>query len=193
MRMPGETGMAISIVRIVLTLIPAFYNHVGSQIQHEAGTVAEVLGQEFVEPVVIHDFLNRNERAGHQRTAALSCRTTSGNGVSGKYSKNFSLGNIIPSSSETLPIIARTGTVCFFAGSYLTTDDVENVRTALGLLTTDFADGSRSRDVYEEHLLTSFEGLVMLSIVQKKRTKRKSFSWLFQAIVAVFKLPLGRE
>ena len=76
----------------------------------------------------------------------------------------------------------------------LTTDDVENVRTALGLLTTDFADGSRNRDgVLEEHLLTSFESIVMLSIVKKKRTKRKSFSWLFQAIVAVFKLPLGRE
>ena len=75
--------MAIGIVRIVLTLIPAFDDHVGSQIQYEAGTIAEVLDQEFVEPVV-----------------------------------NFSLGNIIPSSSETLPIIARTGTVCFFAGSY---------------------------------------------------------------------------
>ena len=76
----------------------------------------------------------------------------------------------------------------------LTTDDVENVRTALGLLTTDFADGSRNRDgVLEEHLLTSFESIVILSIVKKKRTKRKSFSWLFQAIVAVFKLPLGRE
>ena len=35
--------MAIGIVRIVLTLIPAFDDHVGSQIQYEAGTIAEVL------------------------------------------------------------------------------------------------------------------------------------------------------
>ena len=48
--------MAIGIVRIVLTLIPAFDDHVGSQIQYEAGTIAEVLDQEFVEPVVIDDF-----------------------------------------------------------------------------------------------------------------------------------------
>ena len=68
-----------------------------------------------------------NDKVGHsvpRHVSAISVQLrsasgrSSGNGVSGKYSKNFSLGNIIPSSSETLPIIARTGTVCFFAGSY---------------------------------------------------------------------------
>ena len=76
----------------------------------------------------------------------------------------------------------------------LTTDDVENVRTAFGLLTTDFAGSNRNWDgVLEEHLRASFESIVILSIIKKKRTKRKSFLWLFQATVAVFKLPLGRE
>ena len=76
----------------------------------------------------------------------------------------------------------------------LTTDDVENVRTAFGLLTTDFAGSNRNWDgVLEEHLRASLESIVILSIIKKKRTKRKSFLWLFQATVAVFKLPLGRE
>ena len=76
----------------------------------------------------------------------------------------------------------------------LTTDDVENVRTAFGLLTTDFAGSNRNWDgVLEEHLRASFESIEILSIIKKKRTKRKSFLWLFQATVAVFKLPLGRE
>lgn len=110
--------MAIGIVRIVLTLIPAFDDHVGSQIQYEAGTIAEVLDQEFVEPVgLTTSSIAMNVPAISVQLRSASGRS-SGNGVSGKYSKNFSLGNIIPSSSETLPIIARTGTVCFFAGSY---------------------------------------------------------------------------
>lgn len=74
----------------------------------------------------------------------------------------------------------------------LTTDDVENVRTAFGLLTTDFAGSNRNWDgVLEEHLRASFESIVILSIIKKKRTKRKSFLWLFQATVAVFKASLA--
>ncbi|WP_418815343.1 hypothetical protein, partial [Phascolarctobacterium faecium] len=47
--------------------------------------------------------------------------------------------------------------------------------------------------VLEEHLRASFESIVILSIIKKKRTKRKSFLWLFQATVAVFKLPLNNS
>lgn len=58
----------------------------------------------------------------------------------------------------------------------------------------DLADHCTHRDgVLEEHLRASFESIIILSIIKKKRTKRKSFLWLFQATVAVFKLPLGRE
>ena len=99
-------------------MIPAFDDHVGSQIQYEAGTIAEVLDQEFVEPVVIDDFLNRYERAGHKRAATFSFRTKFRQRRFREVFEELLVGNIIPSSSETLPIIARTGTVCFFAGSY---------------------------------------------------------------------------
>jgi len=43
-------------------------------------------------------------------------------------------------------------------------------------LTTDFAGSNRNWDgVLEEYLRASFESIVILSIIKKKRTKRKSF------------------
>ena len=71
---------------------------------------------------------------------------------------------------------------------------MREIHACFGRLTTDFARDNRDRNgELEEHFGDLIGSIAILSIIKKKRTKRKSFLWLFQATVAVFKLPLGRE
>ena len=72
----------------------------------------------------------------------------------------------------------------FFGRVVLTAEDVKNVGTAFGRLTTDFAGGNRNRDgVLEEHLLASYESITILSIIKKKRTKRKYVFLIFHRFI----------
>lgn len=69
----------------------------------------------------------------------------------------------------------------FFSRVVLTAEDVKNVGTAFGCLTTDFARDNRNRNgELEEHFGDRMGSIAMLSIKKKKRTKRKYFLKLSQ-------------
>lgn len=67
-----------------------------------------------------------------------------------------------------------------FGRVVLTADDIKNVGAAFGRLTTDFACNHRNGDgLLEEHFGARYGSIAILSIIKKKRHKRKYFSLIF--------------
>ena len=72
----------------------------------------------------------------------------------------------------------------FFSRIVLTAEDVKNVGTAFGCLMTDFSRDNRNRNgELAEHFGDRIGSIAILSIIKKKRTKRKYFFLIFHGFI----------